>query len=97
MAAGTQSIKDIKDSFTSAFATKKEILNLFIRMERELVNIREDFQILTKEARILTFTTGASEVEKHVKEMEDKYKELERRREEFEREAMKLTSLLKEV
>jgi len=97
MAAGTQSIKDIKDSFTAAFATKKEILNLFIRMERELVTIREDFQILTKEARILTFTTGESEVEKHVKEMENKYKELERRREEFEREAMKLTSLLKEV
>lgn len=97
MAAGTQSIKDIKESFTAAFATKKEVLNLFTKMERELVTIREEFQSLIKEARIIKFTTGESEVEKHAKEMEEKYKELEKRREEFEREALKLTSLLKEV
>lgn len=97
MAAGTKSIKDIQESFTTAFATKKEILNLFTKMERELVSIREDFHTLIKEARIIKFTTGESDVEKHAKEMEEKYKELERRREEFERGALKLTSLLKEV
>ncbi len=97
IAEDTKFLGALKDRFKQAFVKKKEILDLFNNMERELNSLRGEFEVLIKKAKIIEFSKGSSDVEKHTKEIEKKYKEMEKRRKNFEKEALKLTSLLKQV
>ena len=93
---GTKFVGALNERFTSAFKKKKEVLDLFSTLEKEITSIREEFDALVKKAKIIQFSGGGKDIDKHTKEIEKKYDEIERRRQMFEADALKLTSLLKE-
>lgn len=93
----TKFVGALSERFTSAFKKKKEVLDLFSTMEKDISSIREEFEALIKKAKIFQFSGGGKDIDKHTREIEKKYKEIERRRQMFEAEALKLTGLLKDV